>query len=116
MSSKEALLGALVRPKIEEIKDKLKYWGQGIELPEGETWTVSNSLTLEKFLEMNPVPDSPEDTIMYGIAWEFIWGEKPPDIVTKAREKLLERALSREKLEPLENLWLKLITVDTDLF
>jgi len=116
MSSKEALLGALIRPKIEEIKDKLEYWGQGINLPEGESWTVPDSLTLEKFLEMNPVPASPEDITIYGVAWEFIWGEKPPEIVTKAREKLLERALSGEKLEPLENLWLKLITVDTDLF
>jgi hypothetical protein len=36
--------------------------------------------------------------------------------VTKARGKLLEKAVGGGRLEPNEELWLKLIMVDTDLF
>ena len=116
MPSKEALLGALIRPKIEEIRDRLEYWGQGINLPEGDNWSSQNSLTLEKFLELHPVPTSPGEVLIYGVAWEFIWGEKPPEIVTRARQKLLEKSSGGDRLNPIEDLWLKLILVDTDLF
>jgi hypothetical protein len=116
MSSKEALLGALIRPKIEEMGSKLKYWGQEIVLPEGESWTNKGSLTLEKFLELHPIPSTANETNYYGIAWEFIWGEQPPEAVIKARQNLVEKAQRGDKLEPIESLWFKLITVDTDSF
>ena len=116
MVGKEALLEALIRPKLVEISDKLKYWFPETIVQEGKDWVTPDSLTLEKFLTMRPCPESHSEITLYGIAWEFIWGEKPPEVVTKARENLINRALGGEKLEPSEKLWLKLIVVDTDYF
>jgi len=118
MSSKEALIGALITPKFRELQQKLKFWGYGIDMPEDKDWTSPDALTLEKFLTMNPTPTSSSSTevTLYGIAWEFVWGEKPPEIVTKARQELVRKVIRGEELEPIESLWLKLITVDTDSF
>ncbi|HUC94401.1 MAG TPA: hypothetical protein VMR19_00150 [Candidatus Saccharimonadales bacterium] len=116
MANKETLLQALIRPKLIELGGKLDFWKQKINVQEGEDWVTPTSLTLEKFLELRPCPASADEVTTYGIAWEFIWGEKPPEVVTKARGKLLEKAVGGGRLEPNEELWLKLIMVDTDLF
>lgn len=116
MSEREALLEALIRPKLVEIGDRLKFWYPEINWQEGEDWVKPGSLTLEKFLGMQPCPKSESEVILYGIAWEFIWGQMPPEIVTKARQNVLERAQAGEDLTAQEELWVKLMTVDTDVF
>lgn len=116
MAGKEALLEALIRPKLVEIGDRLKFWYPEINWQEGEDWVKPDSLTLEKFISMKPRPESDYEVTLYGIAWEFVWGKAPPEEVAIARENLIRKAGMGEDLTPLEELWLKLITVDTDIF
>jgi hypothetical protein len=65
---------------------------------------------------MQPCPKTASEVTLYGIAWEFIWGEEPPKAVADARKDMLRKAGAGEDLTMQEELWLKLIVVDTDYF
>jgi hypothetical protein len=120
MSSKEAILGALVRPEILALKSKLDFYGENYHIDLGSSdaseWTTKDSLTLEKFLEEHPVPTKPEEMPIYGIAWELVWGIKTPDEIKDARDRVIAKARYLGGLSELETLWVKLIYTDTDMF
>lgn len=116
MQSKEMLLGALVGTELQRMKGKLDFYGIPADIPVGENWVAPDALTLERFMEANPRPETPDQTTLYGIAWEFIWGKKPPQEVIDAKESLKVRARTGMQISEMENLWLKIMTADTDMF
>ncbi len=113
---KEILLGALVTTEIQKMDKKFDFYGVQTGIPGGESWIAKDSLTLEQFLDKHPSPSIGEDITIYGIAWEFIWGKKPPQDVLEARQNLLIRARTGMEVTEEEKLWLKIIAVDTDMF
>jgi len=114
--SKEIILGALVGTELQRMRDKLDFYGLSADFQKGDSWASADSLTLEQFLEKNPIPETPDQTVLYGIAWEFIWGKKPPQEVTDAKNAMLAKNRTGITLNDMEKLWLKLIVVDTDMF
>ncbi|QQG41574.1 MAG: hypothetical protein HYV90_05470 [Candidatus Woesebacteria bacterium] len=116
MANKESLLGALLTEEVQGISKKLNFWGKPIELPTGLSWTSESHLTLEKFLEANPLPANARDIPLYGAAWEFVWGKETPKEIKEAKEVLLIRARTGMEVTEEEKIWLKIIAVDTDMF
>lgn len=116
MNSKETVLQGLVGSKVKEMKDKLNFWGQGIEINDGLEYVPPGSLTLEKFLELHPCPSDSKEITLYGLAWELMWSEKPPVVVEQAKVELIKKAHSGERLNKMERIWFKLIYIDTDSF
>ena len=114
--SKEIILGALVGTELQRMRGKLDFYGLGVDFPTGESWVAPGAMTLEQFLEKNPTPETPDQAVLYGIAWEFIWGKKPPQEVTDAKNAMLAKNRTGIALNDMEKLWLKLMVVDTDMF
>lgn len=50
-----------------------------------------------------------------GAGWELLWGVKTPEQVLRKREELRAKADAGIVLTKIEELWLNLILVDTDL-
>lgn len=116
MSQRETLIGALVGTELERIKGKFDFYEIDAKLPSGKSWISPIALTLEQYLDKHPSPESPDETVLYGIAWEFVWGKKPPVEINMARHNLLVRSRTGMPVTEMEKLWLKLIAVDTDMF
>lgn len=116
MTSKEAILGSLVTEEIKSISERLDFWEKSIDIPRENSWQSPNHLTLGQFLEKHPTTSDKSEVPLYGIAWEFIWGENPPPEITQARENLLLRAKLGLEINDTEEMWLKLISIDTELF
>lgn len=117
-NSKEAVLGSLITDELRELNPKLKIYGKEIKIPGGGSWKAAESLTLLNFLRQHPEPDNPEQIPLYGIAWELAWGLSPPESIVSAREALLTRnrfGVGRD-INDLEDIWLKLIACDVELF
>ena len=51
-----------------------------------------------------------------GVGWELIWGDAVPDKVIEKRDKVIERFEADQELTIIEELWMNLILVDTDMF
>ncbi len=116
MKSKEILLGGILGTEIQRMNRKFEFYGMQTGVPAAESWVSENALTLDKFLEQNPIPDPGGDITLYGIAWEFIWGKKPPTEIADAKETLKAKARMGMEITETEMLWLKIMSVDTDMF
>lgn len=116
MPQRETLIGALVGTELERMKGKFDFYNIDVNIPTGKSWISAAALTLEQYLEKHPSPESPDDTVLYGIAWEFIWSKKPPTEIAVAKENLLTRSRTGMPVTEMEKLWLKIIAVDTDMF
>lgn len=116
MANKETVLECLVTEELQRLESKLDYWGKPIKVPQEQGWKSTGALTIEKFLEQNPLPGAPVDRTLWGIAWECVWGMETPQAIREERENLLVRSRVGLPTTDLEKLWLKLIAVDTDMF
>lgn len=118
--SLEGILESAVSAEIGGLSHKLDYWG--LKSPEsGTVWENKDSLTLQECLAMidpegEELNNSETLATLYGMGWEFVWGEKPPEIVKSLRNDVLDRAKLGFDLNELEKLWLQLMVVDTDMF
>lgn len=116
MRSHEMILESLIAEEIQALGPKFDFWKQSFPIPKGENWTNEKSLTLEKFLSEHPEPSEKDQIPLYGMAWELIWGTPPPESVKEARENLLLRTRLGMQISEMEELWLKLISIDPELF
>jgi hypothetical protein len=118
MSSAEIILGSLVGEKIQGIQGKLEYYDLPMEIkaPNGKSWTNDSSITLEGFLQQHPIPKNPDQNILYGIAWEFVWGCPKPQKIIDMKEDLFIRARYGFPITDMEKLWINIAAVDTDDF
>ncbi len=115
--SKELLLASVVSREVESIGKKFEFWE--VEFPEVETLWEHNPVGLSKVLEMINEDDlnkSENLKLLYCIGWEFVWGVRPPDNVSYERECLQARVFLGRELNSLEQLWVNLIKIDTDMF
>ncbi len=113
---KVVLLEALIADELRNVSGNLEYWGQGVSLPEDPAWGRAKSMTLYDFLNVCPEPKDKQNITLFGIAWEFVWGEKPPESITNERERLLVRARYGLSVSETEKIWLKLIAADVEYF
>lgn len=116
--AKGLLLQTTISQEMKRIGYKLSFYKL---LPPEQTmsWESKNPLRLERVLKSVTAEEFnnfPELKGLCCLGWEFVWGEKPPAYVESEREKLLEKVKSGMPLSYFENLWLKLIAGDTDLF
>ncbi len=116
MQPKEIVLESLIGSEIKSIQNKHDFWGTPITIPEGVGYNSQNCLTIEKFIEGHPLPKQGEDIALYGIAWEFVWGKPVPEEIEQAKETLRIKARTGMAITKTEELWLKIMTVDTDCF
>jgi hypothetical protein len=115
MGNKEVLLEVLLTQELQRISEKMDFWNRPVNIPNETGWVGPNAITLERFLESHPLPDDPKKMIIYGIAWEFIWGKPAPEEIKAARESLLVKAKTGMHLSEEEILWLNVISVDTNI-
>lgn len=117
---KEALLESVVAGAVSQLDAKLRYWQGNIDIPTNSNWEPSSSLSLPDVLQNIDGAEAEgrggDFLLYYCIGWEYVWGEPPPKVVSKEREKLLARAYLGKPLGQLEKIWLGLIQVDTDMF
>ncbi len=118
-SAKEMLLHTVVSGKVAELGPKFDFWHMESE-DVSTLWESSKPLKLETVLDMiNPeedIKDSRDFALLYGIGWEFVVGQKPPEYVSTLRRKLIEKAHGYQELDKLEFLWHRIICVGTYLF
>lgn len=120
VESKLGLLDTIVVKEISQMDKKFDFYQIGH--PQVSTlYEADQSLTLEKTLALidqnDPdLKDSPELGLLYGIAWEFVWGQRAPEFVTDLRLSVTTKAQFGLPLNNLEILWLNLILIDTDSF
>ena len=114
------LLESVVSAAVARLQDKLEYWGTGEERL-GTDWERPGALgeeSLEELLnsiDLNYLAGKNEWAIV-GVGWEFLWGVKPPQIISAKREELMSKLEAGERLTRLEKLWANLVLVDTDMF
>jgi len=117
--TKLALLESAVSAAATRLGDKLEYWGTGAENL-GTVWERPGALgeeSLEELLnsvDLNYLAGKNEWAIV-GAGWELLWGVKAPEQVLRKREELQAKADAGIVLTKIEELWLNLILVDTDL-
>ncbi len=101
------------------MKSKFEFW-QVPSTEAGTLWQANDNLKLEDVLAMidpnDPELKTSELGILFGIGWEFVWGEKPPEIVTELREIVRTKAKFALPMTEHERLWYRLIVADTDMF
>jgi len=113
-------LESAVSAAVARIQHKLEYWGLGAENL-GTVWERPGALgeeSLEKLLnsvDLNYLAGKNEWAIV-GAGWELLWGVKTPEPVLRKREELRAKADADVHLTKIEELWLNLILVDTDMF
>ena len=118
--TKLALLESVVSAAVARLQDKLEYWGTGEERL-GTDWERPGALgeeSLEELLasiDLNYLAGKNEWAIV-GAGWELLWGVKAPVEVTRKRDELQQKADAGIMLTKIEELWLNLILVDTDMF
>lgn len=104
--------------------EKLHSYGMDINLPAVKTIApeeaVLNHKQLVEIAKKNAQTSSriTEELLLLGIAWELLYrGEgKPPSALQQLREEVIARAAYGESQDQLENLWVRLTLVDTDMF
>lgn len=120
IGSKELLLSSVISGELESLGRKMDFWQ--VPHPEGQTlWESDKPLSLAEALtvidpEGEDLANSRTLALLYGIGWEFIWGKKPPEIVSALREEVIVKARCGLEMNELEKLWYSLILVDTDMF
>jgi len=116
-----ALVESVVSAAVARIQHKLEYWGTGAERLGGTVWERPGALgeeDLEELLnsiDLNYLAGKNEWAIV-GAGWELLWGVKTPEPVLRKRDELQAKADTDTPLTRIEELWLNLILVDTDMF
>ncbi|KKT39975.1 hypothetical protein A3K29_03670 [Candidatus Collierbacteria bacterium RIFOXYB2_FULL_46_14] len=117
--SKELLLSSVISGEVGKLSSKLSFWQADISATQ-TLWESPNTLSLESVLDsIDPEEDLLESVdlaLLYGIGWEFIWGKKPPEVVSLLRQEIIQKVREGTALNELETLWYRLICVDTDMF
>ena len=112
-------MSSVISGELGEMKSKFEFW-QVPSTEAGTLWQAEKNLKLEEVLAMidpnDPELKTSELGILYGIGWEFVWGEKPPEIVTELREIVRTKAKFALPMTEHERLWYRLIVADTDMF
>lgn len=119
MENTKALLSSVISGELGNMKSKFEFWQMpGTEA--GTLWQAENNLKLEEVLAMIDPTDTDlknsEMGVLLGIGWEFVWGAKPPEIVTELREIVRTKAKFALPMTEMELLWYRLICADTDMF
>ena len=119
VNTKELLLHSVVSGKVAELGPKLDFWQMKHE-DVSTLWESDKPLKLEAVLDMidpeEDIQDSKDFALLYGIGWEFVVGQKPPEYVNTLRRELIEKAHGYQELSKLEFLWHRIICVGTYLF
>jgi hypothetical protein len=121
IEQKIGLVKALLSGELAEIHGKSSFWDQKLVI-EGVAplFQKPGSLTLDQVLptvtkeELLKVDDQTLKTV--GIAWEFVWGKHPPEIVTELKQSIRIKAECGLEMDDFEKLWYQLSTIDTDMF
>ena len=121
LSPKLIVLESVVSGAIVRLEDKLEYWGNGQDIYGATLWERPGALGEESLGELLNSVDL--DTLagrnewaIVGVGWELIWGDAVPDKVIEKRDKVIERFEADQELTIIEELWMNLILVDTDMF
>jgi len=118
--SKVRLLSSVISGELKSTRRKMDYW-QLDNHQCGVLWQSTAPVSLEEALstidpESDEIINSRDLSLLYGIGWEFVWGQVPPQVVQKLREEVIIKARYGLELEELEKLWYSLILIDTDTF
>lgn len=116
-----ALVESVVSAAVARLQHKLEYWGTGQERIGGTIWERPGALGEESLEELlNSIDLSylagKNEWAIVGAGWELLWGVKPPPQVIRKRDELEAKADAGIMLTKIEELWLNLILVDTDMF
>ena len=113
------LLSSVISGEVGKLSSKLSFWQTNVAAAQ-TLWESPDSLSLESVLDsIDPEEDLLESVdlaLLYGMGWEFIWGKKPPEVVSQLRREIVQKAREGMALSELETLWYRLICVDTDMF
>ena len=116
-----ALLHSCVSDRVAGMADKLEFYGDGPSIKPEDNWQAQEALggaDLARVLHsIDPYNITNEDDLtLVGIAWEFVWGETPPEIILEKRQDMIEKFQNGQELTKLEEVWYNLALVDTDIF
>lgn len=121
IEQKLELIKALVAGELAELQDKADFWNT--ELPIEGTSAIfqrQNSLTLNQVLPTltrNELLKTDDQSLkLVGMAWEFVWGKQPPEIITELKQSIRIKAECGLEMDDLEKLWYQLSAMDTDIF
>ena len=120
IESKSMLLQSVVSGELEQLGKKMEFWLNTIPVS-GTVWQNEDSISVRDVLATIGLDDdclakNPELSLLYGIAWEFVWGEESPEMVARLRDVVITKARTGMDLNDLEGLWYSIICVDTDMF
>ena len=121
IEQKIKLVKALVAGELAELQGKADFWNTKL-LIEGSPalFQRPNSLTLDQVLptiSQNDLSKIDAETVqIVGVAWEFVWGKQPPEIITETKQSIRTKAECGLEMNDLEKLWYQLSIIDTDMF
>lgn len=115
------LVKALIAGELAEIQGKAGFWNTKLPI-EGSPalFQKQNSLTLDQVLptiSQNDLLNADAEAVqIIGVAWEFVWGKQPPEIITETKQSIRTKAECGLQMNDLEKLWYQLSAIDTDMF
>jgi hypothetical protein len=114
------ILSSVIAGEMERMGGKMDFWR--VDHLSGETlWQSDKPLSLEEALSMIDPTDADltstsELGLLYGIGWEFVWEQTPPEAVIEMRDAVIAKVRCGMEISDLEKFWYELIVVDTDMF
>jgi len=119
--AKLAILESVVSGAVGKVQPKLEYWGHSLDLEAGTLYEADLALGQERLNQILPAIDLTQlktrnQWALVGIGWEFVWGTQPPEKIIDKKQQLITRVALGMEITQLEELWLNLILVDTDIF
>ena len=121
IEQKIKLIKTLVAGELAGLQGKADFWNTKLPI-EGSPalFQRPNSLTLDQVLptiSQNDLSKVDAETVqIVGVAWEFVWGKQPPEMITELKQSVRIKAECGLEMNDLEKLWYQLSAIDTDMF
>lgn len=121
IEQKVKLIKVLIAGELAELQGKADFWNIQPQI-EGSPalFQRPSSLTLDQMLSTitpNDLSRADDETIqIVGVAWEFMWGKQPPEIITETKLSIRTKVECGLEMNDWEKLWYQLSTIDTDMF
>lgn len=121
IEQKIELVKALIAGELAGLQGKADFWNTKLPI-EGSPalFQKPNSLTLDQVLptiSQNDLSNADAETVqIIGVAWEFVWGKQPPEIITETKQSVRTKAELGFEMSDFEKLWYQLSAIDTDMF
>lgn len=121
IEQKVKFIKVLIAGELAELQGKADFWNTKLSI-KGSTalFQRPNSLTLDQVLptiSQNELSIADTETVqIVGLAWEFVWGKQPPEIITETKLSIRTKVECGLEMNDWEKLWYQLSTIDTDMF